>query len=525
MVRTKLHSVYKPYSAISLRILYNISSMSPEKKGVQQIAFDEITYNEAMGVYNAALSARSINMDSARALVASMQENSPILRTSIGTSHFLATMNLLDRLSKIRRTIANSDFVEVVPGFAQAVLQDLNGYTERQPEMYLMPAYQLAKSFASLQDFGYMAIAIGIFAVNFDKLMKASQLSNRDAEELVKHVKASATPQQIRTLVREAITPDSALSKRFPRPVDSILNLSILGNNTYERPARMAAILDEFTDEQSTEVLSAWHDSHHNHQDQSSGSEAVYFEHFSAVCKLEQLRPGITKVLIDRYGIYSFARYPLDLLVEQYDTRDEKDIPYSTFVVSREDHSGAILSLKDKVAFAHKQATSLGFRLKINEARSLEGIIQRINTLAELHGRISCALLVGHEFDKQLGELAWNRDAFTPTAAVGLISCFTGVKNGTAQLLSSTLRDVDVHGPDHSAYLKKNGVVLNKVNGLLDLRVLFGYGEGNFVTEEDILYAMQSTTGGVFNIRSTVVKLYDVATRVYRNGQPIRDYT
>lgn len=498
--------------------------MIPEKKDISQIAFDDIAYNQAIGIYNAALSARSINMDSASALIASMRENSPVLRISIGTPHFITTLNILDRLSRVRRTVSNTDFVEAVPGFAQEVLRDLNQYIARQPETYLMPAYQLSKAFASMQDSNYVAIAGEISTANFDRLMEASQLSDGDADELVKFVKARATPQQIRTLVKAAVTPNSALSRRFPRPVDSVLNLSILGNNTYERPARMAAILDELTGEQSTEVLNAWHDSRHNHQGQSNGTEAVYFEHFSTVCKLEQLRPGITKSLIDRYGVYSFARYPIDLLVEQYDTRDEKDAKYSTFVVAREDHSGAILSLKDKVAFAHQQAKTLGFRLKVSEAGSLEGIVQRINSLAGNHGQISCALLVGHEFDKQLGDLEWDRSSFAPDAIVGLISCFTGARNGTAQKLSLALNDVDVHAPDHSAYLKKDGVVFRTANGNLDLGIMFGYGEGNFATPEDILFAIEN---GIENIplRSLTIKLYDVATRVYRNGGLVRDYT
>ncbi len=489
----------------------------------EQLVFDEIAYNEAIGIYNAALGARSINMDSAHALVGSMQENSPVLRASLGTPHFLTTLDLLDRLSKVRRTMSNADFVEAIPGFAQVVFQDLNEYTKRQPETYLMPAYQLARSFVSMQDSGYVAIATEIFAANFDRLMEAPQLSDREANEVVKHIRASTTSQQIRALVRAAVTP-TAFSRRFPKPVDSILNLTILGNNTYERPARMAAILDELTGEQSTEVLSAWHDSRHNHQNQSNGSEAVYFEHFSAVCKLEQLRPGITKILIDRYGIYSFARYPLDLLVEQYDTRDEKDVPYSTFVVSREDHSGAILTLKDKVALAHKQGTALGLRLKISEAKDPEGIINSINSLASYHGQISCALLVGHEFDTQLGELEWNRNSFTPLAIVGLISCFTGARNGTAQRLSSALRDINVHAPDYSAYLKKDGILFIRTNEELDLRILFGYGEGNFPTAEDILFAIENGIEAV-PLRSLSIKLYDVATRIYRNGQSVCDYT
>lgn len=498
--------------------------MTLERRSVSHPNFDNAAYSQAVQIFDAALDARSITMDNARSLVASMQQTSPVLRESVGTPNFLSTINLLERLSKVRRTASNSDFVDAIPGFAQAVLKDLNGYIEEDPDTYLMPAYRIACSFASTQDNNFLPIVNGIFNSNFNRFLGSEEITNREAEELVKHIIATANPQQIRNLARIAVNPDSALSRRFPRQIDSILNLSILGNNTYERPARMAAILDEFTGEQSTKVLNAWDDSQGKKKERSKGSEAVYFDHFNAVCKLEQKRPGITKYLIDRYGILAFARYPLDVLIEQFDTRDEKNVPYITLVAARHDHNGALLNVKDNIAQAHSQSKALGYRLKVCESENLESIVQATNALASQHGKISCALLVGHELGAGLSELEWNRDVFASSAIVGLISCFTGARNGTAQLLSSKLKDVDIHAPDYAAYLKKNGLLFEKVNGELKFKALFGYDEGNFITEEDILYALTSITGGVFNIRHNGVNLYDVPTRVYKNGQLVADY-
>ncbi|MBI4036656.1 hypothetical protein HY386_02140 [Candidatus Daviesbacteria bacterium] len=488
--------------------------MSPEKREISGV----------LQCYNDALNAAFMGIDRARALVASMQSDGPVLRDSLGTPHFLSTFDLIARLSKARRTASNSDFIDAIPDLAQVALRDLSKYVAEEPDKYLIPAYRLACSFASLQDSGFTAIVSKVFAENFNRLMAAQELTDKDAQVVIKHVIETATPQQIRALTRAAISPDSALSRRFPRQIDSLLNLGILGNNTYERPERMSAVLDELTSEQSTRLLNAWDDSQGKRKDRSKGSEAIYFEYFSTVCRLEQLRPGITKYLIDNYGILAFARYPLDLLTEQYDTREEKDVPYTILVAARHDHNGAMLFLKDEISCFHKQAKALGIRLKICEAENLEGIIQTTNTVAYHHGQISCVLLVEHELDAGISELEWDRSIFTSSAVIGLISCFTGAENGTAQLLSLTLQDVDIHAPDYEAYLKKGGIQFDEDDGVLNIRVLFGYGEGNYITEEDILYALTSSTEGRFNIRTSSVNLYDVPTRVYRNGQLVRDY-
>lgn len=500
--------------------------MNAEIQKIQPDFFNEAAYTEALKRVENTLSARYISIDGAKLLVSTMRQNTDMFRLSLGTPHFISTINLLERLTRTKRTPSNSELVDSVPDFAQAVLQDLNSHVQQDPDTYLMPSYKLARSFAQMRDPDLISIATGIFTTNLDSLLEAGELSNRDAEDVIKHLIATANPQQIRTLVRSAITPESALSRRFTKPIDSILNLSILGPNISERPARMAAVLDEITGEQANRVINAWDDSEGKRKDRSKGSESVYFENFSIVCQLEKQRPGITKLLIEKYGIFSFARYPLDLLIDQYDTRDEKDVSYGILIAARNDHNGIMLSMKEDIGFAHKQAKAEGYGLKVFEVddENLDNFPQAVNNSSHDHGQISYMLLLAHELDTKLSNLDWERSAFVSSAIIGLISCSTGRREGTAQMLSSAVRDIDVHAPDHDCHLREQGILFEKMDRELNLKVLFGYGEGNKVTEEDIFYAMRSRTGGKYNIRNNAINIYDVPTRVYRNGELVRDY-
>lgn len=74
-------------------------------------------------------------------------------------------------------------------------------------------------------------------------------------------------------------------------------------------------------------------------------------ENMKTVLYLEQQRPGICQVLRKEFGIRNFFRYPAEILINQYDTRDiatKKGIA----AVALYDHNGAFYQRTSQRAIA-----------------------------------------------------------------------------------------------------------------------------------------------------------------------------
>ncbi len=69
--------------------------------------------------------------------------------------------------------------------------------------------------------------------------------------------------------------------------------------------------------------------------------DASFLENLPSLANLEAQRHGIGKVLQEEFGINDFARYPEELLIEQYDTRNRSDLPYGVIINPWYDHNGA----------------------------------------------------------------------------------------------------------------------------------------------------------------------------------------
>jgi hypothetical protein len=487
--------------------------------------FNPEAYIDALKIFEEAAKAGSIGIDYAKTLATSINDHSPTLRLSLGTDHYETTLGLLSRLTEIKRTSSNGDFVDSVPAFAKDVLQDVDLHIEKKPEVYLIPTYRLARSLSEKRDPKLIALGTEILNNHFDRLLVSPELTDKEVQELIKQRILTADEQQFRSLVRAAITPDSPLLRRFPRPVDSLLNLSLLGTNTQERPVKMAIVLDEITGGNAVHILDTWDFSAGKREARTKASESIYFDNFSVVCQLEKNRPGISKLLMKKYGVVNFTRYPLELLIEQFDKEALREAPYGVLITAGEDN-GVALNVKRETENLYKQAKEMGYGLKVLEADTLEDILTRANDVADNHGEIAYMLILGHNFEPRLGTLPWRRDLFSSSPIIGLISCLSGKEGGAAQNLSSTVKDIEVHAPEYKVFLKEQGILFRESqDGQLKLDLLFSYAEGNFNTEEDIIYGLVSGSHEDLTLRTGVTNLYDVPTRVYRNGQFVRDYT
>lgn len=98
------------------------------------------------------------------------------------------------------------------------------------------------------------------------------------------------------------------------------------------------------------------------------------------VMELERDRPGSTRVLHDEFGIAHFGRYPLALLIEQFDTRDT-DVPYGLLAAGYEDHNGAFESTHENLGRFRRSEPAKGHVLRIVEFGSRPQIARQILAL------------------------------------------------------------------------------------------------------------------------------------------------
>lgn len=165
-----------------------------------------------------------------------------------------------------------------------------------------------------------------------------------------------------------------------------------------------------------------------------------------------------TSVLFREFGIKNFSRYPTELLVRQYDERNDTKKPYGMLMFSTFDHGKAFNSEDDRMVM-RSLASQLGegFAMRFGEAGSRFELVKRLLTTHKRYGNISFGLIGAHGADdmfqlgfggerkeisvedlkgaatEKIGEL------FEEGATLILESCSTGADRGIAEELSKKL--------------------------------------------------------------------------------------
>lgn len=204
-----------------------------------------------------------------------------------------------------------------------------------------------------------------------------------------------------------------------------------------------------------------------------SGNEKEFENHrmynIFQLLKLESLAPGAPKALFDRFGISTFARYPLQTLLKQFESIDTLDMPYGILLYPRSDWNGVFYNSVQMIE--HFDASlEEDFLLRIIECQSGTEIARRLLSLqhtyeAEGGEKIAFAVIGGHGNqhtivfgDREKGQeidiealggpgLKRARSLFSPEAVFVLSSCSTGVEGGVAQEFSRIF-DATVIAPD-----------------------------------------------------------------------------
>ena len=199
------------------------------------------------------------------------------------------------------------------------------------------------------------------------------------------------------------------------------------------------------------------------------------------IAQIERLRPGAVRVLYKEFNIRRFHRYPVEVLVKQYDERD-KPVPFGIIFNGEVDSNGAFLmdSYKDLVKkfsndLAHrmnfKQSPKENLSLRIVEATSqseLKEVMSRMIEKYTNHHRAKFMVLSTHGWGgyMSIGHREVEEDYISPkdietnnggiADIFGLLDedgvvifdgCFEGKKNGIAQTFSKVFKNILVFAP------------------------------------------------------------------------------
>jgi hypothetical protein len=220
-------------------------------------------------------------------------------------------------------------------------------------------------------------------------------------------------------------------------------------------------------------LIEAWRDKGSNDEStRKTYSQEAIGSNLTTITRLESQRPGICSVIMKTFGIRNFARYPDEMLIDLYDQRDNRDIPYGLFILARDNSDGVGLDDMAKVyEKLYKQMSALGYAIRIFESGDKRELARVFLASKKRYSpKISFVVGVGHgspsaitlehvhkdgedlrkvlqqsDFEgkgvKRIGEL------LTDDCPIVFISCDTGTENGIAKTTSETYPGRKVKAP------------------------------------------------------------------------------
>ena len=218
------------------------------------------------------------------------------------------------------------------------------------------------------------------------------------------------------------------------------------------------------------------------------GIEDTIRGNIKAIRSLEKHERGTVQTLNSEFGIFHFDRYPVDILIKQYENRNNVDTPYGVALTAYRDHNGIISRQIGKHTRDIENDLKDQYLLRIIECGSKIDIGRRLIALNNKYGKnhkISYMLVSAHgnpevmrfgNNDKgglfRISDLAgkWTRKGksfLEKNATIILLSCSTGVKDGIGQKISKDL-SVQIIAPNGNGYLEslqanssENGINFN----------------------------------------------------------------
>lgn len=135
-----------------------------------------------------------------------------------------------------------------------------------------------------------------------------------------------------------------------------------------------------------------------------NGRKDVNIAHnLKAMIELEHQRPGICNTLASKkdygFGVINFSRYPTDLLVAQYDQRDDASLEYGVFTTALYDkHQGTFNDHTEYFGdlFESGQALEEPVALRVYEVGSTIDLQKAWRNATQQYGPMSYRLIIAH---------------------------------------------------------------------------------------------------------------------------------
>lgn len=182
----------------------------------------------------------------------------------------------------------------------------------------------------------------------------------------------------------------------------------------------------------------------------------IFEENIVNIYDLEKKRPGSARVLNQMFGIRDFMRYPIQMLISQFDKRYDSSTPYGVIMLPRVDYNGAFTDDQKIYLDLFRQMTKLGYAIRVYEGGNKLDLIHAVNSARHTYGKISFALIGGHGSEDTIafGEEDFSDNvlriedlvrkgapsvskAFIDNPTIILSSCLTGVEEGIGQTMSN----------------------------------------------------------------------------------------
>jgi len=149
------------------------------------------------------------------------------------------------------------------------------------------------------------------------------------------------------------------------------------------------------------EYIKTWNDSISDVRKKPStqvSSAKVFKDNLSTMRGLEEKYPGSAGWFLQNFRVMDFGRYPIELLMNQYENRDNGEKPYGIAIFPRDDYSGTAYQ---DLLFWRKLLRQLDNRclVRIMECESKTEIARTLVALDKKYGthhKISFAFVKGH---------------------------------------------------------------------------------------------------------------------------------
>jgi|GEM_PF-2324234 len=179
--------------------------------------------------------------------------------------------------------------------------------------------------------------------------------------------------------------------------------------------------------------------------------------------RLEEQRSGIVKTLLEEYGIKEFRRYPNEVLIDQFDNKNN-DVPYGAIMFTNDDHNQSFDQKEAVIQSIFEQTKEHGLHIRISEFNSRYSLMKRFASLNSKYGdknKISYLMLGAHGYkdgfstnfstevnssDIQGKGVARIKEYLIEDPEILMVSCSTGQEGGIAQEISKAY-SAKVHAP------------------------------------------------------------------------------